>query len=407
MNKKNIPELRFPEFDGEWESKKLGEVAERITTKNKENNKNVLTISAQYGLINQLNFFNKSVSAKDLTGYYVLSKNDFAYNKSYSNGYPMGAFKRLTLYEKGVVSTLYICFRNKPCFSNEFAEHCFASGKQDKEIYKVAQEGARNHGLLNIVVNDFFGINLTIPSLPEQTKIANFLTVVDKKISQLKQKKALLKEYKKGMMQKIFSQKIRFKDENGEDFAEWKLYPVKKILNKYSNPVKVEPDKHYSQIGIRSHGKGIFYKEPVSGLSLGNKRVFWIKENRLILNIVFAWERAISKTTKNEIGMIASHRFPMYEPAIGLLNLDFILYLFLTPRGKLYLELASPGGAGRNKTLGQAQFEKLKISLPPIEEQTKIANFLTKLDEKINTVDSQIKKTELWKKGLLQRMFCG
>ena len=196
-NSDNVPALRFPEFKGEWERKKLGEVAERIITKNKENITNVLTISAQFGLISQLEFFNKSVSAKDVSGYYLLNKNDFAYNKSYSNGYPMGAIKRLTRYENGVVSTLYICFRFSDKIDSCFAEQYFETGNQNIEIEKVAQEGARNHGLLNIGLTDFFGINLNHPTLPEQKRIASFFTVIDKKVAELKQKKNLLEQYKK------------------------------------------------------------------------------------------------------------------------------------------------------------------------------------------------------------------
>ncbi len=130
-----------------------------------------------------MKFFTKSVSSKDLTGYYILEKGDFAYNKSYSNGYPMGAIKHLVNYDKGIVSTLYICFR----FSNEidkpFAQQFFESGKQNVEIEKIAQEGARNHGLLNLGVNDFFNIKLNLPSLNEQRKIASFLFLIDEKIS--------------------------------------------------------------------------------------------------------------------------------------------------------------------------------------------------------------------------------
>jgi len=155
-----VPQLRFGEFSGEWEEKKFGEVFERITRKNKENNSNVLTISAQQGLVNQKNYFNKSVSSKDIRGYYLLHKNDFAYNKSYSNGYPLGAIKKLSRYNKGVVSTLYICFKAK---SNNvlFLEQFFNSGYLNKEIHKIAQEGARNHGLLNISVVEFLEISIS------------------------------------------------------------------------------------------------------------------------------------------------------------------------------------------------------------------------------------------------------
>lgn len=208
MQKLFSQELRFKDDNNQdfpdWQEKTLGEISNRVITKNKENNLNVLTISAQNGLVSQLEFFNKSVSAKDVTGYYLLDRNDFAYNKSYSNGYPMGAIKRLTRYEKGVVSTLYICFRNKSCFDNSFAEQYFETGLQNNELEKVAQEGARNHGLLNIGVSDFFKIELTIPSLPEQQKIATFLSAIDEKINQCSAQIEKMEAWKKGLLQQMF-----------------------------------------------------------------------------------------------------------------------------------------------------------------------------------------------------------
>ena len=201
-------ELRFKDENGNafrrWEKTQLSAIAERVKTKNKIDNQNVLTISAQLGLVSQLEYFNKSVSAKNLTGYYLIEKNDFAYNKSYSKGYPMGAIKRLDKYDLGVVSTLYICFRFNEKVSLDFMEQYFDAGLQNREIEKVAQEGARNHGLLNIGVNDFFEIDLTIPSLEEQTKIANFLSAIDKNIALVNTKIEQTKTYKKGLLQQMF-----------------------------------------------------------------------------------------------------------------------------------------------------------------------------------------------------------
>ena len=188
-----------------WEEMKLGEVANRITRKNKENNLNVLTISAQHGLINQEDFFKKSVSAKDLTGYYLLEKDDFAYNKSYSTGYPMGAIKRLKKYEKGVVSTLYICFKFQQQKVNfEFIEQYFESGLHNREIEQIAQEGARNHGLLNIGLSDFFNTQIQLPCIEEQTKIANFLSAIDKKIEGVAEVLEATRRWKKGLLQQMF-----------------------------------------------------------------------------------------------------------------------------------------------------------------------------------------------------------
>lgn len=187
-----------------WEIKKLKDISTRITSKNKESNKNVLTISAQYGLISQLDFFSKSVSAKNIDNYYLLEKNDFAYNKSYSNGYPMGAIKKLINYEKGVVSTLYICFRFHNYIHSEYMKHYFDSGYHNVEIEKIAQEGARNHGLLNISITDFFDINISLPSRDEQTKIANFLSSIQDKIETEKQILEKLELQKKFLLANLF-----------------------------------------------------------------------------------------------------------------------------------------------------------------------------------------------------------
>lgn len=201
-------EIRFKDKDGkdfpEWSTRRLGEIAERVKRKNIENNQNVLTISAQQGLVNQQEYFTKSVAAKDVSGYYLLESGDFAYNKSYSKGYPMGAIKRLKLYPKGVVSTLYICFRLNDLCDESFFEHYFDAGIQNQEIESVAQEGARNHGLLNIGIEDFFGIGLSVPSLTEQKIIGHFLNALDKKITGEFSYLNLCKLYKQGLLQQMF-----------------------------------------------------------------------------------------------------------------------------------------------------------------------------------------------------------
>ena len=173
----------------DWRAVHFNELFERVNRKNIENNKNVLTISAQYGLINQKNFFNKEIASEDKSNYYLLYRGEFAYNKSYSNGYPFGAIKALECYEKGIVSPLYICFskteKNKqPGYYMQF----FESGLFNREIKSIAQEGARNHGLLNISVDDFFNTLVLFPPLPEQKKISKILETQDKIIELNKRK---------------------------------------------------------------------------------------------------------------------------------------------------------------------------------------------------------------------------
>lgn len=208
INNLKIPSLRFPEFanDKEWDEKKLGEIVMRITDRNKENNQNVLTISAQYGLVGQYDYFNKNIASADVSNYYLINKGDFAYNKSRSQGHPYGAIKSLRLYKKGVLSPLYICFRTKgKDYDCDFLEYYFDTDLIDEEIGKIAQEGARNHGLLNISTTEFFdNVTIFVPTLPEQRKIARCLSSIDENINAYTEKVVQLGQYKKGLMQQLF-----------------------------------------------------------------------------------------------------------------------------------------------------------------------------------------------------------
>lgn len=182
-------------------------------------------------------------------------------------------------------------------------------------------------------------------------------------------------------------------------------YKVGDILERFSDPVSVSETEKYREIGIRSHGKGLFHKNEVHGAVLGSKRVFWIKKDALIINIVFAWEQAIALTSSNEEGFIASHRFPMYLPKSFKYNTNYIRWYFLTRKGKKLLELASPGGAGRNKTLGQKNFEDLVLTIPDILEQNKIAHFLSSIEDKISLLNKQKELLLQYKKGIIQNIF--
>lgn len=187
--------------------------------------------------------------------------------------------------------------------------------------------------------------------------------------------------------------------------AEWTEYTIADCLKRVERPVEVKSDEMYTQIGIRSHGKGLFYKEPVNGTSLGNKSVFWIEPDCFVLNIVFAWEQAIGKTTQKEVGMIGSHRFPMYRPINERVDVDYLISYLMTKRGKDILEAASPGGAGRNRTLGQDRFMNSKIVLPTLTEQKKIASILTMQDKIIELEQQKIEEIKKAKRFFLEKMF--
>mgnify|MGYP000963939287 CR=1 FL=1 len=200
-----FPELRFPGFTDPWEQRKLGEIAKRVTCKNTKLESTLpLTISAQYGLVDQISFFNKRVASRDIRGYYLLRKGEFAYNKSYSEGYPLGAVKRLERYENGVLSTLYICFKLLDVNSN-FLISYYDTKSWYKEVAQRATEGARNHGLLNISADDFFDTKLIIPkSKEEQATIGAFFKNLDHLITLHQRKLSHLQEQKKALLQQMF-----------------------------------------------------------------------------------------------------------------------------------------------------------------------------------------------------------
>ena len=175
---------------------------------------------------------------------------------------------------------------------------------------------------------------------------------------------------------------------------DWEVVRIQDILEKIDNPVAVKADEEYTQIGIRSHGKGIFYKEPVTGKELGNKRVFWVEPDCFVVNIVFAWERAVARTRKSDKGKIASHRFPMYKLKTNKADLNFICTFFKTQRGNEIMQFASPGGAGRNRTLGQDRFLKSMIMLPPVDEQKKIDDIIACCDSRISLQERKIVEKE-------------
>ncbi len=204
---------RLKGFSGEWKEVALKDVFERVTRKNGEKNTNVVTISAQRGFVRQTDFFNKNIASELLDNYFLVEKGEFCYNKSYSNGYPKGATKRLNDFDKAVVTTLYICFGIKDTSktSGEFFEQFFNANYLDRGLTKIAHEGGRAHGLLNVTPSDFFLLKITVPKYEEQTAIAQVLQTADKEIELLKAKTEKLREQKKGMMQVLLTGKKRLK----------------------------------------------------------------------------------------------------------------------------------------------------------------------------------------------------
>lgn len=385
----------------EWEESKFKKMFSRLNRKNSENNDNVLTISAQYGLISQSEFFNKSIASEDKSNYFLLHKGEYAYNKSYSNGYPYGALKRLEKYEKGIVSPLYICFSataDNKC--PEYYSHYFEGGLMNREIKAFAQEGARNHGLLNISVDDFFNSYLIQPSTSEQEKIVEILSEQDKVI-ELKEK--LLEEKKKQkkyLMQQLLTGKKRLPGFNGE----WDKTKLKKLLKER---------KTYSQKGFE-----------FPHVTLSNEGIYAKSERYDRDHLVKSEEKEYKITRKGDIcynpanlkfGVICVNNFgdaifsPIYVTfeiqegvELGflsnyLMRWDFINAVRKYEEGTVYERMA----------VKPDDFLKFEILLPPLEEQKAIAKILTTADKEIELLQKELNHEKQKKKALMQLLLTG
>ncbi|HDD1004847.1 TPA: restriction endonuclease subunit S [Staphylococcus aureus] len=407
--KKNVPELRFPGFEGEWEEKKLGDLTDRVIRKNKNlESKKPLTISGQLGLIDQTEYFSKSVSSKNLENYTLIKNGEFAYNKSYSNGYPLGAIKRLTRYDSGVLSSLYICFSIKSEMSKDFMEAYFDSTHWYREVSGIAVEGARNHGLLNVSVNDFFTILIKYPSLEEQQKIGKFFSKLDRQIELEEQKLELLQQQKKCYMQKIFSQELRFKDENGEDYPDWKEKELGDITEQSmygigASATRFDSKNIYIRItDIDEKSRKLNYQNLTTPDELNNK--YKLKRN----DILFA--RTGASTGKSYIHKEEKDIYNYYFAGflikfeIDEQNNPLFIYQFtLTSKFNKWVKVMSvrSGQPGINSE----EYAKLPLVLPNKLEQKKIAEFLDRFDQQIELEKQKIEILQQQKKGLLQSMF--
>lgn len=301
------------------------------------------------------------------------------------------------VYGKSWVNNHAHVLRAKEGYNQDFIFFCL----EHKNIIKYLNGGTRS----KLNKKELELLRLQIPPVLEQERIAELLNVNSSLILFNKQLVDKLTNKRDQIFYRFFS------STNYQSTLTKSIHDTEKQISQLVDKVKrrliPDDDVFYQEIGIRSHAKGIFHKEPVLGKSLGNKSVFWVEPDCFVVNIVFAWEQAVAKTTEAEVGMIASHRFPMFKPKEGVLDLDYLLYFFKSAKGKNLLELASPGGAGRNKTLGQSEFLKLKIPVPPIEEQMKIVRLLNAADKEIELQKQKIEAIKLQKKGLMQQLLTG
>lgn len=405
------PRLRFPEFcgTGRWRQRTLSDLLLEHGCKS-TGVEEVFSVSVHKGLINQVEHLGRSFSASSTDHYSRVLPGDIVYTKSPTGEFPFGVIKQSKIDFAVIVSPLYGIFSPETNSLGALLNAYFESPEYTYSYLEpLVQKGAKN--TININNKKFLSGSLVLPvDEIEQQKIADCLSSINELISAETKKLDVLMTRKKGVMQLLFPTldetvpKLRLPRFRNK--GEWKSQKISTLLERSIKQVDVDVDTTYQEMGIRSHGKGIFHKEPTRGVDLGDKRVFWVEEDAFVVNIVFAWEQAVAVTSIAERGMIASHRFPMYKARKNKADVNFMKYFFLTPKGKELLGIASPGGAGRNKTLGQKEFENLEIPSPiEVTEQIEIAKILFSLDELIVMQYKKIDFLRAHKKGLRQQLF--
>lgn len=414
-----IPVLRFKADDGadfpNWKEKTLSEIAKRVTRKNKDNQTDIpLTISSLDGLVDQRDYFKKTVASKDMSGYFLLQNGEFAYNKSYSVGFDYGSIKRLDKYTCGALSTLYICFGLKPNIGidSDYLTYYFDSQKWNPEVAAICAEGARNHGLLNVPTADFFDIGIDVPSLPEQRKIADLLSTVDSVIAAQQAEVDAWEQRKKGAMQKLFSQEVRFKADDGGDFPDWE----KKTLGnegRFYGGLSGKDKKDFETgdacfVTYMNVYKNTFARQDMAGcVSVGAGE----KQNKVLSGDLLFTQ---SSETVEEVGLSSVYLHDD-EP---YLNSFCMGYRFNNPkevcpkfigycmRSDGVRKSIMPMGQGISRiNLSAKRLGTVSFRLPSLPEQRKIADCLSSIDNVIVKVKAELMKWKELKKGLLQQMF--
>lgn len=391
------PKIRFKGYQEDWEQRKLVDLVDRVTRKNQDLVSELpLTISAQYGLIDQNEFFDKRVASKDVSGYYLIENGEFAYNKSTSTDAPWGAIKRLDRYKNGVLSTLYIVFgikENNPVDS-DFLVSYYSTNLWHKGIHEIAAEGARNHGLLNIAPADFFETKLMIPQdIEEQKKIGKYFEELERLITLHQRKCEETKTLKKYMLQKMFPQnghsvpEIRFSGFT-EDWEQRKLDDVVEFLDTMRKPLEGAkrisgPYPYYGASGIVDYVDGYLFDEELILLSEDGANItdrnypvcfiasgkYWVNNHAHVLR----------SKKGNENNFICN----------SLERKDYTQY---------NTGMAMP-------KLNKETCRKIPVLCPTFEEQQKIGDCFRSLDHLITLHQHKCEELQNIKKFMLKNMF--
>jgi type I restriction enzyme, S subunit len=397
-----IPQVRFPEFKDAWEHKKLSDLLSEAKKRNndlKYGKDEVLSVSGELGIVNQIEHLGRSYAGVSVHQYHVVEVGDIVYTKSPLKANPFGIIK-LNKGKSGIVSTLYAVYKvNQKTAYGPFIDYYFSlDANTNRYLRPLVKKGAKNDMKINnaYVLHD----RIFAPSISEQTRIASFFTVLDKKIAELKQKKTLLERYKKGVMQKLFSQELRFKDENGKEFSKWEKLRLGDNATFFSGgtPLTTKKTFYDGEIPFIKSGEinDAKTEQYISEEGLKNSSAKMVEVGDLLYALYGATsgEAGIAKVRGAINQAVLCIRSDRYEK-IFLLN-------FLQLTKQLIVGTYLQGGQGN---LSADIVKGLLIPTPCKLEQKKIAEFLIAIDNKIISATTQIQQTQQYKKSLLQNMF--
>ena len=407
---RNAPALRFPEFNGDWEEKKLGQIF-KITS-------GTTPLRAVNAYFENGNHF--WVKTTDLNNYFITETEekvtDLALQKTSLKKLPVGTLL-IAMYggfnQIGRTGLLKVEAGINQALSaiqpkNEIIEPYFLLLYLNHNVDDWKNFAASSRKDPNITKKDVEGFNISFPTLPEQQKIAAFLTAVDEKIQQLAKKKDLLEQYKKGVMQKIFNQEIRFKDDNGNDFADWEEKPLSNFLfetRKRNGELKYTKQQVLSVSGEAGIVNQIQHMgRSYAGESVHNYHIVETGDIVYTKSPLKSNPYGIVKVNKGVAGIVST-LYAVYSCKENIIG-EFIDYYFeIDDNTNKYLRPLVRKGAKNDMKINNAHVLTGLISIPSIPEQRKIIDFFEAMDRKINSVNQQLEKTKEYKKGLLQQMF--
>ena len=344
-----------------WEQRKLVDYLEVSKNKNKNEaygKEDVLSVSGEFGIVNQIEFQGRSFAGASVVNYGVVEVGDIVYTKSPLKSNPYGIIKT-NKGKSGIVSTLYAVYKPKENCDSEFVQTYFElDSRMNSYMHPLVNKGAKN----DMKVSDENALkgSVNFPKFEEQKEISQYFESLNTLITLHHRKPWNLLEI---------------------DLFVWEQRKFGDLVEKYEDPVET-PTEGYMRLGIRSHAKGTFHSYVEKGKELETAKMFRVAADKFIVNITFGWEHAVAITDENDVGKLVSHRFPQYSFNNGMIP-KFFRYLILDEKFKHHLELSSPGGAGRNRVLKLSDMLEYKMNFPCEEEQRKIASYFDDLDHLI------------------------